>query len=231
MANQVVAQGGDLPRSDYVRVRQPVSGGGGRSGGRGRAGRGPGAHDGGADGGVDGPTTNDASMPDECDQWSCEGCPSERVGRMFCEGKDLFGCLVSAHPRCGIKCQKVPLKKCTRCTESGGVVTCDATNIVPQDTCKDLPCGGCPTGGAATGTVSLDTDDLTILAGATFSQGAASTQVSGTLSLQAGTWTEGAGTLVFDGAASDLQAWDGNDEDVGNVQVVAAANVAPSPPS
>lgn len=99
-----------------------------------RAGRGDG---GGADGGQ---PVGDGGQPDRCEAWSCQGCPADKIGKTFCQGDDLYGCLVATDPQCGLKCRKVKVQSCKRCVESGGSTTCDAANIVPDDPCEDFPC-------------------------------------------------------------------------------------------
>ncbi|MCA9671160.1 MAG: hypothetical protein KC503_36430 [Myxococcales bacterium] len=92
----------------------------------------------------------DAGGGGECGPWSCQGCPTDRVGQPFCDGTDLYGCLVSAHPTCGLKCERVLLKRCTECAVSGGVINCSENSIRPQKPCEDLPCSACPSAAAGT---------------------------------------------------------------------------------
>lgn len=96
------------------------------------------------DGGPLNDATGDAVPEASCDPWSCQDCPPDKVGKTFCDGTSLSGCLVSTHPTCGATCEKVELKHCTNCTESGGVITCEDHSIIPQYPCLDLPCSACP---------------------------------------------------------------------------------------
>jgi hypothetical protein len=85
--------------------------------------------------------------PAGCAAWTCDACPPDRVGRTFCEGNDLYGCLASGHPRCGILCKKKLVSQCETCVDSGGVVTCDGNLIVPI--CLAHSCDKCPAGEAS----------------------------------------------------------------------------------
>ena len=86
----------------------------------------------------------DGGAGDDCAQWSCQGCPLDKIGRAYCLGNHMYGCLVSTSPRCGLLCEKVKVKECITCTESGASVICKQLGILPHDPCHEHPCSKCP---------------------------------------------------------------------------------------
>jgi hypothetical protein len=79
-----------------------------------------------------------------CEGWSCDGCPGRTVGGAFCQGNDLHGCVLSAHPVCGLACKQVLLQACKSCSEAGGEAQCELDGT--SSLCDLLPCGSCPPG-------------------------------------------------------------------------------------
>ena len=84
--------------------------------------------------------------PVDCEQLGCGECTPERMGKTFCKGDELHGCLIAAHPTCGVTCQQVKLALCETCSEQGGVVDCPPPiNVSRPAVCQIYGCAACPT--------------------------------------------------------------------------------------
>ncbi|MCC6749074.1 MAG: hypothetical protein IT371_15545 [Deltaproteobacteria bacterium] len=84
-----------------------------------------------------------------CPATECTSCGGAQPGSTFCQGSELHGCLVSAHPLCGVTCQRTKLASCYRCSETPGGAACEPPPTGIYALCRGYPCAECPKEGAA----------------------------------------------------------------------------------
>lgn len=82
----------------------------------------------------------------ECQAFSCQACPPDRLGSTFCHDGDVWGCLFGSHLTCGITCETVWLKTCRddSCQEGDGFAECMTNEPVDSLPCDLYPCADCP---------------------------------------------------------------------------------------
>lgn len=82
---------------------------------------------------------------ESCGADQCGQCEKEELGRRFCKGDTVAGCLISLDSACGLTCQLVSLDTCLPggCQDRATGPVCEG-HFGP-DPCLEFPCSACET--------------------------------------------------------------------------------------
>ncbi|MBN2360903.1 MAG: hypothetical protein JXR83_15715 [Deltaproteobacteria bacterium] len=84
-------------------------------------------------------------QPASCAAASCDACPTERQGELFCADGDVHGCFFSVDATCGVICQDVEVIDCDLrgCEETETSAKC-AIPSYDTEPCDVFDCAACP---------------------------------------------------------------------------------------